>query len=718
MRTRTLRNASAVIGPAVRSWIQDDAPIVAYVFKSLLASMLALWISLRLELDQPRTALLTVAIVMQFRAGMVLAKSYYRLIGTGFGILASLLLVGLFAQERVLFLACAAVWIGLCTAGSVIYRNHQSYAFVLAGYTLCIVGLPSTLAPELTFNIAVTRLSEILVGLACATVVSDVVFPQRMWNVTLQAVRKRFIDFSVLVRTSARGASDRRAHHAQMLRFIGDIFSLESFRASAALETDASRDHRQRLSLLNREFMEVSTTFHALDRLLHRLEKISSNAGINALFTLYRELGDALGIAGECAKNEHEAAATARQLQAFLRQFAQRAEALRNRLATSGEPLLDFDTGLELLERLAAQLQAYSQTYAALAGTDTALPRRQDQDQPVQLELHFDPAAVALAALRGCFTLLILAAAWIFADWPSGVEAITIGTITSTLFAASPSPTKTIRDFLIGAAIGTVLAYFCNFHWLTQATDFPLLAIAISPGILLSTWLNSRPRTALIGAGMAVVYLMHLGFSGTYNAIPANFLNDAIADLIAILVSGTMYGLIDLSSSTWSRRRVAVALRRLVVASCKEPLTQRRSRLDSGARDLVQRSGSVHRQGEIEDKLVIEWLFSALEVGHAVIALREHASNLPAPLARHLQRAVDKIAALYQAPSSRRLKLATAAVTRALNVAQSEVSEYTLAPALQRQLAATLHFALGALRDSEALFTAEERTPGGTAHAA
>lgn len=682
-----------------REWWKLDAPIIAYVFKVLLASVLAVWISLRLEFDQPRTALLTVAIVMQFRSGMVLTKSYYRLIGTIFGIIASFLLVAMFAQERVLFLLCMTIWIGLCTAGSVIFRNHQSYAFVLAGYTLCIVGLPATLAPELTFNIGVTRLSEILVGLLCATVVSDLVFPQRMWNVTLQTVRRRYTDFCDLLRISAREGVAHATLQAHMLRFIGDIFSLESFRASSGLETDESRGHRHRLSHLNKEFMEVSTTFHAFSRLLQRQRKNSRAEVREALLQLYQWLADAVTVQHRSAQTEQETLEIVQKLKAFREDFSLRLQAALHHLPATlqARDLLDFDTGAAYLLRLAEELYVYSRTYGSIA-TGNAPDQGHADELPAQLEMHFDPLAVALAALRGSITLLILAGLWIFTDWRSGIEAITIGVITSTLFANSPSPSKTIRHFMAGAVIGTVLAYFSNFWWLTQAHDFWTLIIAISPGILLASWLGSRPTTAFIGAGASVVYLLHIGFNTVFSASPVTFLNDAVADLLAILVSGTMYGLIDLSGSAWSRQRVSNALRNLVVAACRESTPLRRARFEASARDLVQRSGSVQRVGEAQDQVVVEWLFSALEVGHAVIALREQLPHVPVEMARALQHAIEQIASLYEAPGQAAIAHAADAVDQALAMAApSAASEMPLH--VRHQLLTTLHFVHSTLLD-------------------
>jgi uncharacterized membrane protein YccC len=692
---------SATLG--AREWWRLDAPVIAYVFKVLLASVLAVWISLRLEFDQPRTALLTVAIVMQFRSGMVLTKSYYRLIGTIFGIMASFFLVAMFAQERVLFLLCMTIWIGLCTAGSVIFRNHQSYAFVLAGYTLCIVGLPATLTPELTFNIGVTRLSEILVGLLCATVVSDLVFPQRMWNVTLQTVRRRYTDFCDLLRVSAREGVAHATLQAHMLRFIGDIFSLESFRASSGLETDESRGHRHRLRLLNNEFMEVSTTFHAFSRLLQRQQANSHTEVREALLQLYQCLADAVTVQHRSAHTEQETLAIVQQLKAFRDDFDLRLQAARHRLPASlqTKDLLDFDTGAAYLLRLAEELYVYSRTYGALAkssATPSAPDPLQAGELPAPLKMHFDPLAVGLAALRGGITLLILAGLWIFTDWRSGVEAITIGVITSTLFANSPSPNKTIRHFMEGAVIGTVLAYFSNFWWLTEAHDFWTLIIAISPGILFASWLGSRPGSALIGAGASIVYLLHIGFNTVFSANPVTFLNDAVADLLAILVSGTMYGLIDLSGSAWSRKRVSNALRQLVVAACRDATPLRRARFEASARDLVQRSGSAQRVGEVQDQEVVEWLFSALEIGHAVIALREQLPHVSPEMAHALQNAIQQVASLYQAPGKAAITRAATAVDQALTVA-APAAGYEMPTHVRQLLLTTLHFVHSTLLD-------------------
>ena len=46
-----------------------------------------------------------------------------------------------------LLFAGLALWVGLCTSGSALHRNAQSYVYVLAGYTACMIVLPAIEQP-------------------------------------------------------------------------------------------------------------------------------------------------------------------------------------------------------------------------------------------------------------------------------------------------------------------------------------------------------------------------------------------------------------------------------------------------------------------------------------------------------------------------------------------------------------------------------------------
>lgn len=107
-----------------------------FSLKTFAAAMLAVWIALRLDLPQPTWAMLTVYIVSQPLAGMVLSKALFRVVGTFVGAAMALLLVGLFADVRELFIAALATWIGACTFTAVYLRDVPAAdGALLSGYT-------------------------------------------------------------------------------------------------------------------------------------------------------------------------------------------------------------------------------------------------------------------------------------------------------------------------------------------------------------------------------------------------------------------------------------------------------------------------------------------------------------------------------------------------------------------------------------------------------
>ena len=183
---------SAVDSPTparpVKRIIEDRFGVI-FAAKTTASGLIALLIAFTFNLDQPYWALLTVFIVSQPRqSGMVLAKSFYRIVGTVVGAAVALVLVALVAQERVLFLGGLALWVGLCTFGSQYARNWAAYSFVLSGYTVAIVGIPGALDAGNAFYIAVGRVTEISLGIIVTATISHIVLPNSLIPSLWQAV--------------------------------------------------------------------------------------------------------------------------------------------------------------------------------------------------------------------------------------------------------------------------------------------------------------------------------------------------------------------------------------------------------------------------------------------------------------------------------------------------------------------------------------------------
>jgi uncharacterized membrane protein YccC len=670
-------------------WVESHGQDLLHVSKILLATLMALGLSLLFDLSKPGTAMVTVIIVLQPRSGLVLAKGFYRFIGTSVGVIVSIILAAAFTQQPVLFLAAGACWLAFCTAGSTIFRNFQSYAFVLAGYTLVIVGLPAALQPAQAFDIAMTRLSEVMLGLLCAGVVSDVLFPKHLSDVLLLTVRKRFADFKKFIALDDSAAVSRPARERMVLRFIGEVISLEALRTSSVFESASGHLQSLQLRQLNTAFMTASTTFHSLDQLFGRLQAAGKRSTLEALMMEYRAIVRALSSQDRM------------QLKQVRNGIPGRLAALRRGLAASsgdGSHLLDFDSATELLARFADELLVYARIHAIVIQAEMHMA------DDVQLPAHYvartDPTLIVTSALRAAIGFILSAWFWIQTGWVSGTDAVVMATVVSALFAAAPSPIKVVRQFMIGGALGGFFGFLSAYYLQAQAENFTMLCIALAPFILIGAWLTTTRKYSGIGTGILLFFLSYASIGSNYQFDMLELLNGMAGGLLGVAIASVMYQIIDPSDSRWIKRRLARALRNQVVEACNRPLPGLAGRFESGTRDLLARFAITHSLDNEDDRAVMTWLLSVLEIGRAVIQLRQETLSIGNPEVHgKIEASIRGIAYLFARPSQSRLRAALDAVLAAI-----------AACAEMPAVLANLHLMRGAMLERVTVLTPAETT--------
>src|SRR2546422_6565047 len=176
--------------PKKPAWLDHQTALgLTFAVKTFAAALLALYIAFWAGLDDPRWAFLTVFVVSQPDSGLVLAKGFYRILGTIAGMLVTIALVFGLAQYGELFVAALAVWICFCNFAARAMRNFASYGFQLAGYTVAIVGIPAALAPSEAYPLVVARFTEILLGIVCAALVSRLILVRELSPRLVELVR-------------------------------------------------------------------------------------------------------------------------------------------------------------------------------------------------------------------------------------------------------------------------------------------------------------------------------------------------------------------------------------------------------------------------------------------------------------------------------------------------------------------------------------------------
>lgn len=657
----TLAGSAAGAGQPWRDafgeWGRHQGRAWIFVAKTVIAAMLALWIAFRIGLDSPRTAMLTVFIVAQPQTGLVLAKGFYRIAGTLVGCAATLILLGLFVQQRELFLGALALWIGLCTAGATRTRNFRAYGYVLAGYTACLIGLPATQHPELSFAIAVTRVSEVLLGIFCAGVVSDLLFPQTLGSSLIVNVRAGYRDFAGFVVEALRGQLDHPAIAAAHDRFLAQVIAFEAQRDAAWFESPETRARSSRLRLLNADFMAATTGIHLLHQSMDRLRRRGRHPAIAPLTALYRALADTLLPAGDrLPAMAAEALPLLERIAGFRSGLAARiAEARGDALDLATTDQLDFDSAADLLLRFTDELHAYTESYISLMSPGGRLPR----PAPVYVA-HGDAITAALGGLRATAVLLAVSGFWLATAWPSGISATSIACIVCCLFAALPAPVAAARGLAIGFAAGLVASFICNFLVLPQLDGFALLVAGMAPFIMIGARLIAEPRYTGIGAGYCLMFGSTIGLENVSHYDPAMVLNEGFAALLGAMIATLAFALIVPAGTRRLRLHLTRSLRRQVLLACFGPEAGLRHRFENSTRDLLGQLLAGADRGSGEDRALLARAMAVLEAGRAVTELRAAAAlgQLDIGQRASLSAAVRAVARLFEKPDARRRRQA------------------------------------------------------------
>ena len=721
MTSISLDNAKSWVWALPRefaAWGKTEGLGWIYVLKTTIAALMALGISLRFELGQPVTAMITVYIIMHPQTGMVLTKSLYRVCGTFAGALASLTLLGLFPQERMLFLLGLAIWIGLCTAGAALYRNFKSYGFTLAGYTAAMISLPLVMRPTGFFDYAVNRASEVVIGILCAAIVSEVVFPRSLSDTIARTIQTRYADFIRFVQAMlSEGMKPQEIDSAQ-LRFIGSVVNLESFRSSVILEASDIRTHDLRLRRLNQDFMATSTTFHSLYQLLRRLKKADAPA-TQALVSLCESLAAVLVTDGEPVRTIEGAHLTARRLAVFRATFSQQEAIVRQQYTVGSDKKtnLDCETALELLSRFVRELHDYTRTYASLVGDRHSLKHLEDED--MDFAARTDPVVALLAGARTTVVILLVAAFWIATAWPNGASAVMMAAIVSALFAPAPDPALALKVGLVGALIGFIAALICKFFVLTSLDGFGLLCAGMVPFILVGPYLSLNPKLSMIGLGYIMMFCFMISPTNMMQYDPAGSINFGSALMLGVAAATVIFATFAPATGVWLKRRTTRLLRHQIEVACIDPLPSLTNRFESGTRDILQRVAAKQSVQDTRDKDMLDWMFVVLEIGRAIIHLRQDAgtASLSQPLLDSVKNTVQATASLFKRPNEQRHIVALEHVEHSIEATLLELGREELCEksreALRRMLA-SLHLIRTSLLDDETILAATVAGPQAT----
>lgn len=657
-----------------------------YVFaiKAFGAALLALYIAFSIGLPRPSWAMASVFIVSQPFAGMVMSKAIYRIGGTLIGAFAAgFILIG-FADLPNLQVLALASWVGLCVYLSCLDRTPRGYAFMLSGYTAAIIGFPSVEVPLTIFDTALARSEEISLGILCATLVHAVILPQRVGPVLKANLDGWFADASGWIEDMLIRTTEAERMEGDHRRLIADNAALERLRIHALYDSPDFKAAAGSFARLQERMQAIVSFLLAIEDRLHilraeRPDLLADLSTLQAPFAAWFR---------SAAPSAHDAA----ELRASLARIAPSAEAMRQ----DRHVLLLA----ALLQRLDDLVAAWEESLALRA--DIAAGRSAGKIASTR-EFHADHLMAALAGLTAMIVIVLICAFWIGTAWPEGALAAMMAAVACSLGASLDDPATFVLNFLIGTAVGIVIAGVYLFAILPTISGFAMLALVLAPLFIALAAFAAMPAYFPMALPVLLGVSTMLGLENRMSFDFASFANAAIAQLVAMAAAAAALRVARASGVQYAIERIVALIHRDLARLARGDRALTRARFESRMFDRVD--GLLQRRaggGEALER-TIDGALAALRFGLNLRLLREQADALPKGSGRALGRVFAAVV-LHFAPANSDREKSLARLEAALTEAIAAASE------IDTERASAILIVLGQLRhimtQHKAFFTA------------
>lgn len=488
--------------PPSRDWF--------YGVRTFAASMLALYLALIFELPRPYWAMATVYIVSSPFVAPTSSKALYRAAGTFLGAAASVVLVPMFVQTPFLLAIVIALWTGTLLFLSLHLRTANSYALMLAGYTMPLISFPVVDNPQAVFDIAVSRTEEILLGIVCAAVIGAMFWPRRLAPVLVDSMGKWFKDAATYSDLFLARAASPEAVGALRTAMVGTFNSLELMIGQLPYE-GAHRQTVRNAKELRGRMIHLLPVIDALDDALWALERRTPEL-VADLAPLIIECRDWVENAPQGAPIEYW-------------------QALHNELERLQPTPAQLDDRRQLLLSNALyRLREWIDLWQDCRSLQFAIET--DDHRPWRavyrhwrlgrLSPFLDKGMMLYSVATSVSAIIVASALWILLGWQDGASAVALAAVSCSFFAAMDDPAPQIYRFFFWTMLSVVFASLYLFVVLPNLHDFPMLVLAFAVPFICVGTLTVQPRFYL---GTLLTIVNTSSFISIQSAYDADFLN-------------------------------------------------------------------------------------------------------------------------------------------------------------------------------------------------
>jgi uncharacterized membrane protein YccC len=568
---------------------------------------LAIYVAFWLQLDNAYWAGTTAALVCQPHLGASLRKGWFRMIGTLVGAVVIVALTAWLPQSRAGFLIGLALWGAGCALVATLLRNFAAYGAALAGYTAAIIasdelGATGGANGEV-FTFAMTRVSEIWIGIVCAGVVlagTDFGGGRRQLAALLAGLSAEIAGkFSSALALAGSSLSEMQPVRRELVR---QVIALDPIIDQVKGESSVLRYHSALLQAAVDGLFEALAGWCAVVWRLARLpDNVARQEADAVLRSVPPELRSAM-LPGEPMR------------------WMTDPIGLRGLCEGGARILISMPAGTPSVRLLA------DQTARVLAGMSDLLgglallvadPARRGLG-PGRFRFHVPDWLPALvSAFRAFVTIGVVEVFWIVTAWPNGAVAVTWAAISVILFAprADEAYTQAV-NFTLGTGVAAGCAAVVTFAILPNVASFAGLSLVLGLYLIPVGALMAQPSPASMVAPMAGNFVPLLAPANQMNYDTLHFYNAALAIAAGCGAAAVSFRLLPpLSPVLRSERLLMLALRdlrRLATAPVEWPQDDWRGRTYSRLEALPDQAEPLQRAR----------LVAALSVGTDIIHLR------------------------------------------------------------------------------------------------
>jgi uncharacterized membrane protein YccC len=589
----------------VATALRSAAPALLFGLRLWAAVCLALYIAFWLQLDNAFWAGTSAAIVCQPSLGASLRKGWFRMVGTAVGVVAIVILTACFPQQRDGFLLGLAFWCAACGLLATLLRNFAAYAAALAGITAAIIASDEFGAVGGAngdvFILAVTRASEICIGIVCAGVVlASTDFGGARYRLAAQLAAISAEIVGRLTGTFLLVGPEQSKTRPVRRDLIRRVAALDPVIDEALGESSDLRPHSPALQAAAGGLFAALSGWRTVA--VH-LELLQSDPARREADIVFENIPPELRAVPaqeqttdwtvDPSSGRKACAATVRTLT----RLPADTPSLRLLADRTAHALIGIRRALDGLLLLLGPARNIPESRSAWFNVPDLLP-------------------ALVNAVRIFVTIGAVELFWIVTAWPSGAQAVVFAAIAVIMFSPRADQAYTVTmGIMIGTSLAAALAAIVKFAVLPAVTTFAGFSLALGVVLVPAGMLMVQRQTPMFMA-MAVYLVPLLAPANQMSYDILQFYNGALAIVTGVGAAALAYRLLPpLSPPLRTRRLLALTLRdlcRLTTGPVPRTTNEWEARI----------YGRLSALPEQADPLQRAQLLAALSVGTEIIRLR------------------------------------------------------------------------------------------------